>query len=194
MVDTPHTRRTEIRMVFVCRGNQCRSPLAEHLTRRAALRRGLPVDVTSLGLLPGGLPMPSRGVAIAAEHGLDLSGHRSRDFDLEVCRSADLVVTMSREQTREIAARDPRRWPRIATLKQLTALAAEMPPARRASLRDWLASTGAFRDRSEMLGASPADDVRDPLGQRPGVWRAVLAEIQSHVELLLDAIEPTVRR
>jgi protein-tyrosine phosphatase len=83
------------RIVAVCSGNRFRSPLVEGFIRRET--RGLPVDVSSCGVLDlEGLPPLSSAVEGAARLGVDISGHRSRglaDVDL---REVDLVLGFER--------------------------------------------------------------------------------------------------
>jgi protein-tyrosine phosphatase len=81
-------RRVE-RLVFVCRGNICRSPYAEARARQAGL------SASSFGL-ESGPPGPAEEtiVRLAAAAGIDLSSHRSRSIaDLDV-GNRDLLLGM----------------------------------------------------------------------------------------------------
>lgn len=93
--ETPPT--APFRLLFVCTGNTCRSPLAEVITRRDVAARGWEhVEVRSAGVAaaPGG--RASEGsVGAARRHGLDLSKHRSLPVDDEALEWADLVLVMS---------------------------------------------------------------------------------------------------
>jgi protein-tyrosine phosphatase len=77
------------RMVFICSGNICRSPLAE------VYARSLGMEVTSCGLNCGDdYPADPRARAFAKEYGLSLENHKTvnvRDFEF---RSSDVVVVM----------------------------------------------------------------------------------------------------
>lgn len=90
------------RLLFVCSGNTCRSPLAEGLAERAATERGLDdLEVRSAGTFAGrGAPASSGATLAARSHGLDLSGHRSTPLGPELVEWADLVVAMTRAHRR----------------------------------------------------------------------------------------------
>ena len=86
------------RVLFVCTGNICRSPLAEALLRRALASQGIAdVDVSSAGTGAwDGAPASEGAYLVALERELDLSGHRARLLTRELVEQADLILTMAR--------------------------------------------------------------------------------------------------
>ena len=68
------------RVLFVCVGNICRSPMAEGALRHEAARRGLAIEVDSAGTgdWHSGEPPDRRAQATARRHGVDISGQRAR--------------------------------------------------------------------------------------------------------------------
>lgn len=87
-----------MRVLFVCSGNTCRSPLAVALFRRLLDEAGRPdITVESAGTgAYDGAPASDGAFLVALEQGLDLSGHRGRLLDRELVAQSDLILAMSR--------------------------------------------------------------------------------------------------
>ena len=91
------------RLLMVCLGNICRSPMAEGALRArlqaAGLAGAVDVDSAGLGDWHAGNPPDPRAIACAAGHGVDIAGQRARqlrpadhdDFDLLLCADADVL-------------------------------------------------------------------------------------------------------
>lgn len=86
------------RILLVCTGNICRSPLAEALMRRALEPYpDLEAEVVSAGTGAWeGAPASEGAYLVAMEHGLDLSAHRARLLTRDLVRASDLILTMAR--------------------------------------------------------------------------------------------------
>lgn len=85
------------RVLFVCTGNICRSPLAEALLRQVAERRALAIEVSSAGTGAwDGAPASEGAYLVGLEQGLDLSGHKAQLLSRDVVERADLILTMAR--------------------------------------------------------------------------------------------------
>ncbi len=85
-----------LRVLFVCTGNTCRSPLAA-LALRAELGDDMPyIEVSSAGTATvAGQPASEGSQRVAVADGFDLSEHRSRPVTIELVRNADFVFVMS---------------------------------------------------------------------------------------------------
>lgn len=95
-------------ILFVCSGNTCRSPMAEALftdlfAKMRKSRQGTEVIARSAGLFAfDGQPANRDAVAVMAEMGIDISKHRTKSLDEDLVQWADLILTMTEAQYREI--------------------------------------------------------------------------------------------
>ncbi len=93
-----------MKILFVCSGNTCRSPLAEAIARRMFSVAGRSdVDVSSAGTQAWDGSSASDGaILVGIERGLDLSEHRSRMITPEIVTESDLILAMSPQHVARI--------------------------------------------------------------------------------------------
>ena len=95
------------RLMLVCTGNICRSPMAERFLRERLKNAGqFTVESAGIGALEG-KPADDNAVLVMQERGLDLGGHRGRQLDLDLARGFDLLLVMEDSQQRWIEQRMP---------------------------------------------------------------------------------------
>lgn len=92
------------RVLVVCLGNICRSPVGERL-----LAQRLPgLEVTSVGIAAViGASVDATAAAVAQQHGLSTDGHIARQFTPELGAAVDLILAMEPGHRREIARLAP---------------------------------------------------------------------------------------
>ena len=97
-----------MKILFVCTGNTCRSPLAEAIARRMLSELGKDnVIVSSAGTNAWeGSPASDAAILVGVERGLDLSEHRSRRLTAEMLADVDLVLAMSGEHITRVRELD----------------------------------------------------------------------------------------
>ena len=97
-----------VRVLFVCLGNICRSPLAqgvfEEVLRREELDDEVFVDSAGTGSWHVGSPPDDRAQRSAAARGLDLSAQRARRISPDDCEEFDYVLTMDEQNYRTVAS------------------------------------------------------------------------------------------
>lgn len=94
--DPPSFGAAPVRLLFVCSGNTCRSPLAEALARSLVQGSGLgPLEVRSAGTsaMPGS-PASDGARRAARRHGLSLEGHSSTRLSPQLLAWADRILVM----------------------------------------------------------------------------------------------------
>ncbi|WP_126249347.1 low molecular weight protein-tyrosine-phosphatase [Chitinophaga rhizosphaerae] len=93
-----------MKILMVCLGNICRSPLAEGILRHLAGEKGLDWDVDSAGTgnWHVGHPPDRRSIAVAKQHGIDISGLRGRQFSTEDFDRFDRIFVMDLDNYRDV--------------------------------------------------------------------------------------------
>lgn len=98
-----------VRVLFVCLGNICRSPLAEGAFRAEAERLGLDVEVDSAGTGDWhvGHPPDHRAQAAALRNGVDIAGLRARQVRPDDFARFDYVVALDTHNLADLLALRP---------------------------------------------------------------------------------------
>ena len=178
------------RILVVCTGNVCRSPMAEAFLRAALVRRlgGEAPKVASAGTAGWeGSGATNEAIAAAGERGLDIARHRARELRSDLIDQADLVVCMTAEHRKAVVRLDAAAVHKTFTLAELVRLLeAERPIG---SPLERVAAAAAARN-----GTAPEDpDIRDPLGDPLEGYREVAGELVDLSERLADALAPETR-
>ncbi|WP_169630284.1 low molecular weight protein-tyrosine-phosphatase [Flavobacterium humi] len=90
------------RILMVCLGNICRSPLAEGILRSKLPATAYIVDSAGTGHWHVGNPPDARSVKIARERGLDISNLRGRQFSKKDFADFDHIYVMDSQNYRDV--------------------------------------------------------------------------------------------
>lgn len=151
-----------MKILLVCMGNICRSPMAEAVVRRMLEINGLAAstNVDSAGThdFNVGLPPDSRARRTAMRRGYDLAGMRARCVEARDFEDFDMILAMDRRN--------------LATLRSVC-------PAQH---RQKLALFLGYASRQE------ADEVPDPYGEGPESFELALDMIEDAAQGLIEAL------
>jgi protein-tyrosine-phosphatase len=175
-----------VKVLIVCTGNLCRSPMASAVLQRVLSERGCAgIEVASAGTwADSGHHATSEACAVVADRGMDLTPHRSRPLDRDELRTADLVIAMTSVHLREIESLDSESARKTLLLKELAELSFDEPPSEdpRRRLERVLAAK-----RPEWRRAL---DLDDPMGLPRASYERCLEEIEKAVDALATALCP----
>jgi protein-tyrosine phosphatase len=193
------------RVLMVCTGNICRSPVMERLLR-GRLAQQLPAvdaarfEISSAGtyaMIGSGIPRES--AEILGSMGLDSGPFVSRSLQVEMIAAADLVLAATRDHRSLIVGADPRALSRTLTLREfarllkpvtsrdIDAAVLDADPVER--FRAIVAA--GFANRGLVPPGDPAaDDIADPYRRGRKAYRRSTAEIDAALGVPLALMFP----
>lgn len=146
------------KLLFVCSGNTCRSPLAEGIAKHIFSETVLEgIEISSAGTsAANGLPASGMATEVARLNGIDLGGHRSRLLDPALIAEADMIIAMTRRHREIIGETEP-------------------------------AALGYTYVLSDFCGGVPGD-IADPIGSGIDVYQQTFAIIKECIEALQNRL------
>lgn len=148
-----------MKILFVCTGNTCRSPMAEGLLKDLLKNEKdlKDIEVSSAGI--NAIPhqhASTNSVTVMKEKGLDLDDHETTMLSMNLVESVDLILTMTLSHKEAILASAPWLDGKVFTLKEYVRL---------------------------------PGDVTDPFGGPVEVYRTCLEDIEESVQLLVKKLK-----
>lgn len=187
------------RILMVCTGNICRSPMMERIMRDSISRRGSGQDIliASAGTWAHpGEPMQPFAAATLTERDVDAGNFTATPITEDLVRSADLVITAAREHRSHVVGLVPGALRRTFTLLELARVATSpkvvtptaTTPSEAASTAAPLHQRVAWA--AQMRGSvsrheDNVDDLEDPLG-------APLSDYRQRADLIIAAVDQIV--
>jgi protein-tyrosine phosphatase len=180
-----------IRILVVCTGNVCRSPLAEHVLRHRLdeLRPGM-FEVGSAGIQAlVAAPMDQRTKALLHTLGVESPGFAARQLEDSHLDSPDLVLAMTTGHRDSLVTMAPRLLKRTFTVRELARMLAALAADPAIRVPCGLAAPEvserwrrlpqlASLKRYAVLATDPAaDDVVDPYRQDDSVFEQMVREL-----------------
>lgn len=178
-----------MRVMFVCTGNICRSPMGELLLSRYLADTSIEVSSAGTKGLPGH-PIDPSSATLMSSVGIDSSAFRSRRLTRDMANATDLILCFEASQRREIVTLAPAVVRRTFVITEFAALCAYcadhgMVKGRTIQERLWSVAEAAPIVRPLL---SPSPDIEDPHGKTFDVFCTVADETNRALRTILNSM------
>ena len=188
------------RVLHVCTGNICRSPMAEHLMR-AGLRQRLGAEADRFVIESAGTwghtgsPMESYALSTLKTYGVDGQDFSARELIAEHVVAADLILGATREHRAAAVVLHPRAAARTFTLREFARLAGAVDPDTLPAGDPVERARALVRAAAAQRGMVPPDrprddDLDDPYQAPESAFATCGNLVQTTLQVPLDLLAP----
>lgn len=146
------------RIITVCTGNICRSPMAEFMLARAAAEAGLDVEVDSAGTSAWevGNPIDPRAKDVLAKHGIAATEHAARKFNPAWFAGRDLILALDTDHYDALKALAPNEEAaaKVHMLRAFDPEAADLPTHEQGIYDPWYGNSRDFDESWKLISAA----------------------------------------
>jgi protein-tyrosine phosphatase len=189
--------KATFKVIFVCTGNICRSPMAEQMLIQKAEKNKLPIKVVSAGVMAmTGDPMTPQSADAMTKRGFAPTKHVSQDLTPKLLEEADLVLTATLDHRSAIARMLPKASKYSFTIDEFARLTSflradpefqEEFKKKPKETRDQYLKR-AIQEAVLLRGMVPTNldpkDVIDPYGESIEVYN----QVAEHIDVMLEII------
>jgi protein-tyrosine phosphatase len=176
------------RILIVCSGNICRSPVAEQLLRDRLPKENLVVRSAGTVARPG-MPMTDEATELSRRYGGEPHAHQATRLTRALVEESDLVLTAERSHRADVVRLHPRASRFTFTLTQFARMveSIDADDLAKFSTPAELVAAAAAR-RGYVQATSPeADDIADPYRRAQSIYDAAGVSIDAAVATIAAA-------
>ncbi|WP_281268308.1 low molecular weight phosphotyrosine protein phosphatase [Williamsia limnetica] len=162
-----------MRVLFVCTGNICRSPVADRTLQQESHQLGLQLILSSAGTRAlNGKPMHPESTRVLNERSLDPVNFSSRLLNPALVNEAQMVLGLTRHHRAAARQMSPTRWRRMFATREVP----DDDPS------------DTEPNRTTVRSNDPTDarlDIEDPIGRPGGVFDRIESDIEESMNGLI---------